>query len=124
MILNWESLTQGAMGLTGIPPLSLAGTTSTRRGDVYWLTLAVMVVLALLQSRLLGSHLGRTLRAIRDDDVAARSYGIRLNRYKALAFAFGGFGRRRQRRDHGASLFLHQLRDLQLAALHPGPRPW
>ena len=46
-----------------------------------------MVVLAALQFRLLGSHLGRVLRAVRDDDVAARSYGIRLDRYKALAFA-------------------------------------
>ena len=51
-----------------------------------------MIVLALLQSRLLGSHFGRTLRAIRDDDIAARSYGVRLDRYKSLAFAFGGFG--------------------------------
>ena len=45
----------------------------------------------LLQFRLLGSHLGRVLRAVRDDDVAARSYGIRLDRYKALAFTVGGF---------------------------------
>jgi branched-chain amino acid transport system permease protein len=92
VILNWESLTQGALGLTGIPSLSLAGHDLYAPRDVYWLTLAVMIVLALLQSRLLGSHFGRTLRAIRDDDVAARSYGVSLNRYKGLAFAFGGFG--------------------------------
>ena len=39
----------------------------------------------------LSSHLGRTLRAIRDDDVAARSYGIALDRYKSLAFGVAGF---------------------------------
>ena len=50
-----------------------------------------MVLLALLQVRLLGSHIGRSFRAIRDDDVAARAYGLSLNRYKALAFIFGGF---------------------------------
>ena len=49
-------------------------------------------MLALLQARLLSSHFGRTLRAIRDDDIAARSYGVRLDRYKSLAFAFGAFG--------------------------------
>jgi branched-chain amino acid transport system permease protein len=92
VILNWESLTQGALGLTGIPPLSLGGHDIYAPRAVYWLTLAVTIVLALLQTRLLGSHFGRTLRAIRDDDVAARSYGISLNRYKGLAFAFGGFG--------------------------------
>jgi len=50
-----------------------------------------LIILALLQYRLLGSHLGRTLRAIRDDDVAARSYGIGLDRYKSLAFGIAGF---------------------------------
>jgi ABC-type branched-subunit amino acid transport system permease subunit len=48
-------------------------------------------LLALLQVRLLGSHIGRSFRAIRDDDVAARAYGLSLNRYKSLAFIFGGF---------------------------------
>jgi branched-chain amino acid transport system permease protein len=92
VILNWESLTRGAMGVTGIPPLSIFGHEITAAREVYWLCLAIVVALALVQTRLLSSHFGRTLRAIRDDDVAARSYGIRLDRYKALAFAFGGFG--------------------------------
>ena len=92
VILNWESLTQGALGLAGIPPLSFAGHDLYAPAQVYWLCLSVLIVLALLQTRLLGSHFGRTLRAIRDDDVAARSYGVGLDRYKGLAFAFGGFG--------------------------------
>ena len=31
------------------------------------------------------------LRAVREDEIAAQSYGVDLDRYKALAFAFGGF---------------------------------
>ncbi len=58
---------------------------------IYEIALVVLLALALLQYRLLGSHLGRTLRAIREDDVAARSYGIALDRYKSLAFAVAGF---------------------------------
>ncbi len=73
------------------PSLSLFGFELDTDRSVYWFTLAVMVVLAALQFRLLGSHLGRVLRAVRDDDVAARSYGIGLDRYKALAFAVGSF---------------------------------
>ena len=92
VILNWESLTNGALGLTAIPPLSVAGHDLYAPAQVYWLCLVVLIMLALLQTRLLRSHIGRTLRAIRDDDVAARSYGIGLDRYKGLAFAFGGFG--------------------------------
>jgi len=53
--------------------------------------LGVLVLLSALHHRVLRSHLGRAFRAIRDDDVAARAYGIGLNRYKALGFAIGGF---------------------------------
>jgi branched-chain amino acid transport system permease protein len=91
VILNWESLTRGPIGLSAIPPLSLFGIELESAQSVYWFTLGVLVVLVMLQFRLLASHLGRVLRAVRDDDVAARSYGIRLDRYKALAFAFGSF---------------------------------
>jgi branched-chain amino acid transport system permease protein len=48
-------------------------------------------VIAVLHARILSSHLGRTFRAIREDDIAARAYGIGLDRYKALAFGYGGF---------------------------------
>ena len=92
VILNWTGLTRGAMGLTGIPAPAILGHDLTSVRAVYWLALALVVAIALLQTRLLSSHLGRAWRAIRDDDVAARSHGVDANRYKALAFAFGGFG--------------------------------
>ncbi|SKA35837.1 branched-chain amino acid transport system permease protein [Enhydrobacter aerosaccus] len=91
VILNWDSLTRGPIGVSGIPPLSLFGFELDTDRSVYWFALGVLVVLAALQFRLLRSHLGRTLRAMRDDDIAARSYGIGLDRYKALAFAVGSF---------------------------------
>ena len=90
-ILNWESVTRGPIGVVAIPPLSLFGYDLGDAPSVYWLSFAILVLLALLQQRLLGSHLGRSFRAIRDDDVAARAYGLGLNRYKSLAFIFGGF---------------------------------
>ncbi len=48
--------------------------------------------MAFLQYRLLRSHLGRSLRAVRDDEIAARSFGLKPARYKTIAFLFGGFG--------------------------------
>ncbi len=90
-ILNWESVTRGPIGVVAIPPLSLFGYDLADATSVYWLSFAILILLALLQTRLLGSHLGRSFRAIRDDDVAARAYGLGLNRYKSLAFIFGGF---------------------------------
>jgi branched-chain amino acid transport system permease protein len=90
-ILNGGDLTRGPLGLTNIPPLALAGHEIVSNQAVYWMALGLLLALALLQIRLLSSHLGRTLRAIREDEVAAQSYGISLNRYKALAFAVSGF---------------------------------
>lgn len=90
-ILNWDSLTNGPVGLTGVPPLSLFGMPLISGAAIYEVGLVALIILALIQWRLLSSHLGRTLRAIRDDDVAARSYGIALDRYKSLAFGVAGF---------------------------------
>src|SRR4029079_8408439 len=67
----------------GGPPLS-----GTR---IFAIAPCALILLARLQSLLLLSHLGPSLRAIRDDDVAARSYGIALDRYKGLAFGVAGF---------------------------------
>ncbi|MEI7769694.1 MAG: ABC transporter permease [Chloroflexales bacterium] len=90
-ILNGGDLTRGPLGLTNIPPLALGGHAIVSNRSVYWMALGLLLALALFQTRLLSSHLGRTLRAIREDEVAAQSYGISLNRYKALAFAVSGF---------------------------------
>jgi branched-chain amino acid transport system permease protein len=91
VILNWDSFTNGPVGLIGIPPLSLFGEPLVSGAALYELALVTLIVLALVQWALLRSHLGRTWRAIREDDVAARSYGVSLNRYKGLAFAVAGF---------------------------------
>jgi branched-chain amino acid transport system permease protein len=91
VILNWTSLTHGPIGVPGIPPLTFFGLPLYSAEATYWIALGALAILALLQTRLLGSHLGRTWRAVRDDDVAARAYGVSLSRYKGLAFGFGGF---------------------------------
>lgn len=91
VILNWESLTNGPLGLIGIPPLQVGAVPLDSPQASYWVALGALVLLALLQGRLLRSHLGRTFRAIRDDDVAARAYGVGLDRYKGIGFAFAGF---------------------------------
>ncbi len=91
VILNWDSLTQGVMGITNLPPPSIGGFEAIFPRQVYWYSLTLILLLTALQWQLLRSPLGRTWRAIREDDVAAQAYGINLNRYKALAFAASAF---------------------------------
>jgi len=90
-ILNGGSLTQGAMGISNIPPLSLGGSAAFDTRSVYWAALALLVIMALLQHRLVRSPVGRAFKSIRDDEIAAKSHGVGLYRYKAMAFAFSGF---------------------------------
>ena len=91
VILNWDWLTNGVMGLTNLPPPSIFGFEAIFPREIYWYSLALLLLGALFQWQLLRSPLGRTWRAIREDDVAAQAYGINLNRYKALAFAASAF---------------------------------
>lgn len=86
VILNWDWMTNGVMGITNISPPSLFGWQAIFPRQVYWYALGLLMVAALFQWRMLRSPLGRTWRALREDDIAAQSYGISLNRYKSLVF--------------------------------------
>jgi branched-chain amino acid transport system permease protein len=91
IILNWDSLTNGALGLTNIPPPTFFGIQVIFAREIYWYSLGLLLLVMLFQWRLVKSSLGRIWRALRDDEVAARSFGINLNRYKTLAFASSAF---------------------------------
>ena len=88
-LLNWESLTRGPMGITNIPAFNLFGLPIVRPAEFYYLALFVAVGVALLIGQLSRSHLGRSFRAIREDETAALTCSIRTDHYKALVFGLG-----------------------------------
>jgi branched-chain amino acid transport system permease protein len=57
----------------------------------YLLTLAIVVVMALIAKNLVRGRIGRAWMAVRDMDIAAEIIGIRLLRTKLLAFAVSSF---------------------------------
>jgi len=57
----------------------------------YVLTLAIVVVMALLAKNLMRSETGRAFMAVRDMDVAAEVIGIPMMKTKLLAFAISSF---------------------------------
>lgn len=69
-----------AVGLSGIPQ----HTTFT----IVWL---IVIVLIVLNTKLLSSRVGRSLYAIRENEIAAESCGINTTRMKVLAFTVGSF---------------------------------
>ena len=77
---NITPVTNGALGLKGIPPYADLG------WNYFWCILTFYVIV-----KLLSSNFGNCLRAIRDDEVAAKAMGINTFKCKAISFAVGAF---------------------------------
>lgn len=69
----------------------LLGITLTRHTKLYLLMLVLLVVFAVLGRNIARSAVGRAFQAVRDRDVAAAVMGVRLAKYKVLAFTISSF---------------------------------
>jgi branched-chain amino acid transport system permease protein len=89
LLLNARELTRGALGIPGIPRpwTALPGVPD----HVAYLVLVVIAVVIAcgLSELLVRSPLGRTLRAIRDDDQAAMALGKDVLRFRLTSLAWG-----------------------------------
>jgi branched-chain amino acid transport system permease protein len=84
--VEWTGLTQGYMGYSGIPPLRIGpfeASTDKAQLAVIFVLLAIGVLAA---HRLRASRFGRALRAVAGSEPAASALGIKVARYKLLAF--------------------------------------
>jgi len=77
---NMPKVTNGALGLKGIPSYS----------NLWW-NYGWLLVTAFVMIRLVKSNYGNTLKAIRDDEVAARAMGIDTFRHRMTSFVIGAF---------------------------------
>jgi branched-chain amino acid transport system permease protein len=89
VLRNWERLTGGSFGISGIArpawgPISFA---SDRAYYVYILGWTAIVVASAYW--ILSSRWGRAFRAIRENETRAAVVGVSLRTYKVLAFAIG-----------------------------------
>lgn len=77
----------GANGLFNIPPLSFSGAYLSEK-TVYYITLAVAVVVAVGLYRLKASSLGILLKTIRENESRTNHLGVNTIRIKTLTFVF------------------------------------
>ncbi|GAA3523317.1 hypothetical protein GCM10022234_19460 [Aeromicrobium panaciterrae] len=86
---NSNDLTGGATGLPGIPAGNFFGWDLSSIQNVYLFVLIVAIVVTLL-ARVIGrSYFGRSLLAIREDEVIARAHGINVPLTKVISFGVG-----------------------------------
>jgi branched-chain amino acid transport system permease protein len=113
ILLNWQKVTGGPNGITGIPRPSFFGIPLTNTEDglaaklgiafspthrvvfLFYLILALALLTNWVTIRLRRLPIGRAWEALREDEVACRALGINTTKTKLTAFAtgamFGGF---------------------------------
>ena len=99
---NWDGLTRGPNGISGVPNLAVEGydfgashrvlgITLPGFANYYFVELLLLAFAIVAFTRLNGSRIGRAWVAIREDEVAAAAMGVDTVRLKLLAFAIGAF---------------------------------
>jgi branched-chain amino acid transport system permease protein len=88
--VNWMELTNGPLGLPGVPPLALTvpgmGAVSLRTKSAYYYVVLVAVALCYLVClALVRSRVGRALVALRENETLAQSIGVNVTHYLVLA---------------------------------------
>jgi branched-chain amino acid transport system permease protein len=108
-LLASQVSTLGGGSGTSLPArivISIAATRQAREFLIYWIALALVLVVLALIVLLLRSRYGLALKAIRDNELAARSNGVDVIRVKLLVYIVTAFGTAMV----GGLIFLQKLR--------------
>lgn len=89
---NWTQVTGGINGFIGIPEAVIGPLRISSNTDYYYLGAAVMGLAYLGYSRVARSRVGLGLRAVREDEVAARGAAVSPGAMKIYAMTLAGGG--------------------------------
>ena len=84
VIMNWNSLTRGPMGIPGIPFPKIFGLEFSSYTLYYYLVLIFAAIVVLLIYRMYNSRIGRAFIALREDETGAASMGCKYIRLQGL----------------------------------------
>lgn len=86
IFVQYYQLTGGTSGLTGVPPLSIAGHQLTEDRQYYYVVWFFVLLLLWLSYNIVESRVGRALRAVHTSEVAAAAAGVDTAKYKVQVF--------------------------------------
>jgi branched-chain amino acid transport system permease protein len=84
---EWKAFTGGIGGITNIPPATILGYRLGSPAEYLVLTLACLAGVLLVLTLLVRGSFGRSLKAIRDNEAAAATYGKNVAVIKTIAVA-------------------------------------
>ncbi len=82
---NWMDLTNGPLGLPGVPAPAIGSWSLHTKSSYYYLVLLVAALAYLVCRRLVRSRVGRAFVALRENEALAASVGVDGVRYLVLA---------------------------------------
>jgi branched-chain amino acid transport system permease protein len=83
--VNWIELTNGPLGLPGVPAPALGPWSLRGKTAYYYLVLAALVLSYTVCARLVRSRIGRAFVALRENEALAESIGVDVTHYLVLA---------------------------------------
>lgn len=83
------NITNGAKGISSINPPNLFGFEFTHPHQFYFIVIAILAFVIFGVKRFEHSRIGRSWKAVRENEIAAQSMGVPLIRTKLTAFAVG-----------------------------------
>lgn len=86
ILMNWRDLTNGAIGVFGVPRPMIGETMLMSNSSFLILSLVILSVVFAVASWITSSSFGRALKTIREDEDIARTFGYRPLHYKLMIF--------------------------------------
>ncbi len=80
LIINWDSVTRGPLGLNGLPAMT----------NLWWV-FPWVVITVFVSWKVKFSSLGRSMLAVREDELAAECLGVNLFMTRVAALVIGAF---------------------------------
>ena len=90
VLVHWDSVTKGTMGITLPPPQILQWEIAGDR-PFFFMIFISLVLMTWFAVNIMRGRYGRAFIAIRDNDRAAEGMGIPIFKYKLLSFAISSF---------------------------------
>ena len=85
VVFSWRPITGGGAGMPADRPIFATGDAAYA-----YLCLAVLALILAFDWQMMRTRAGRAIRALRDDERVAASWGINVTAYKLLAFMLSG----------------------------------
>ena len=104
VFVQWDRVTGGPSGLTGIPPFGVLGVAFQGETQLFYLLWGAAMIALTLSLNLVRSGVGRGLAALAEDEISAAAMGVDVRRGKIAVFTVSAIFA-----SAGGSLFAHYL---------------